>query len=95
MNFSTIATLVSHIRVDLTAWPADLQVVGNVVVPVGSRVSHGLQWTFPSWPSQEASTTLFKQMFGIRKRKVVVEEEEEPPLLHFDICGATYVLKMF
>jgi hypothetical protein len=72
-------TCLDNIHVDLGPPDGDLVLVGNLVVPRASIVHKPFSWSFPMWPTQEAATALFKQLFGVRKRKVVADEEDEPP----------------
>ena len=56
-------------------------IVKGLVVPAGSTVETGLDGAaqpWLPWPSLEASTAAFKQLFGVKKRRPAQEEEEEP-----------------
>lgn len=65
--------------IDFSSETEEFELVGGVVVPKGSRVRSGVAYTF-AWPKQDDSLALFKQLFGVKKRKQVVEEEDEVPV---------------
>jgi len=52
-----------------------LEIKHGLVVPSDSIVTKGLPLV--SWPTVEQCNSLFKQLFGIRKKKIVQEDDEE------------------
>lgn len=56
---------------------SDYAIVNGFVVPVGSVVTRPALTVPWAPPTAEAATALFKQLFGVKRKRAPVEEEED------------------